>query len=273
MTDKLTAAVEYLESNNIGSPKIGLILGSGMGNTVDNYPVLQSIGYEQIPGFKQPTVAGHQGQLKMTNHYGVDVIWMQGRLHYYEGHSVEDMVFPIRVMKELGVQKLLITNAAGGVSTYFHEGDFMVLDGHLGLANMTFSSAAAPGSYCPQMRTNAMEAASNVPNLTMHAGVYAMVSGPSYETPAEVKMLRTLGADAVGMSTVPEVLTAQQLGMKVLGISCITNMASGITNAPLSHEEVMETSSRVKADFADWLDRWLALETKGESDDGKHLGE
>lgn len=239
-------------------PKIGLILGSGLGVMADEVEGVQ-ISYGEIPDFPVSTVEGHDGKLVVGTLRGKPVMTMKGRLHAYEGYSLEQVTFPVRVMKALGVDTLIVTNAAGGVNTDFRPGDLMLIRDHL---NLTFRNPLIGpnderlGPRFPDMSEaydkGLRELAKNVAaklGISLREGVYAGLLGPSYETPAEIRMLRTLGADAVGMSTVPEVIVARHAGIRVLGISCISNMAAGILPQPLSHEEVMETAERVKDTF------------------------
>ena len=240
-------------------PSVGLILGSGLGVLADHLENPIAIPYKEIPDFPQTTVEGHAGRFVYGALQGRPVLTMQGRFHYYEGKSIDEVVFPVRVMKALGIQVLVITNAAGGVNTGFQPGDLMVITDHLNLSgvnplrgkNLDTLGPRFPDmtyAYDQKLREIAA-AAANRQNLTLQKGVYAMMQGPSFETPAEIKMLRILGADAVGMSTVPEVITAVHAKMKVLGISCITNMAAGILEQPLNHQEVITTANQVKGNF------------------------
>jgi purine-nucleoside phosphorylase len=208
-------------------------------------------------------VEGHAGQLVIGELEGKTVIAMQGRFHFYEGYSMDKVTFPVRVMKYLGVEKLIVTNAAGGVNESFEAGDLMLLTDHIN--NMGTNPLIGPNDnelgarfpdmsepYCKELRKLAKDVAAEI-GLKVQEGVYVGNTGPSYETPAEVRMLRTLGGDAVGMSTVPEVIIARHSGLKVLGISCISNMAAGILDQPLTHDEVMETTEMVKANFLQFV--------------------
>ena len=252
-------AADYIRSKTELQPEIGLILGSGLGilaNLIEN-PV--SIPYEDIPHFPVSTVEGHEGELLIGTIQGRPVIMMKGRFHMYEGYGPEVTAFPVRVMKNLGVTGLLVTNAAGGVNTSFTPGDLMLLSDHLNLTGkspLIGPNDSALGvrfpdmseAYSRRLRAVARDAADKQ-GFAFKEGVYAGLLGPSYETPAEIRMLRTLGADAVGMSTVSETIVARHAGLEVLGISCITNMAAGILDQPLSHDEVMETADLVKEKF------------------------
>ncbi|MBA4537293.1 purine-nucleoside phosphorylase [Bacillus aquiflavi] len=259
MNVKIEEAALFLKEKIKDKPKIGLILGSGLGVLAEEIKGDTKIPYNQIPGFPVSTVQGHAGQLVFGEINGVTVAAMQGRFHFYEGYSFEKITFPIRVMKELGVEKLLVTNAAGGVNESFTPGDLMLISDHINNmgsnpligANDEKLGPRFPDmseAYCKELRQIAKETAALL-NFNVKEGVYFGNTGPSYETPAEVRMIRTLGGDAVGMSTVPEVIVARHANMKVLGISCISNMAAGILDKPLTHKEVIETTEKVKADF------------------------
>ncbi|MGQ3377191.1 purine-nucleoside phosphorylase [Priestia endophytica] len=255
----IQTAASFIEEKLQIKPEIGLILGSGLGVLGDEIENAVKIPYEDIPEFPVSTVEGHAGQLVIGTLNGAKVIAMQGRFHYYEGYSFDKVTFPVRVMKELGVEKLIVTNAAGGINEAFNPGDLMLISDHIN----NFGSNPLIGAndsnlgprfpdmsegYSKELRVLAKEAAASL-DLSIQEGVYVGNTGPSYETPAEVRMLRILGGDAVGMSTVPEVIVARHAGMKVLGISCISNMAAGILDQPLNHEEVIETTEKVKKNF------------------------
>ncbi|SCG83334.1 purine-nucleoside phosphorylase [Proteiniborus sp. DW1] len=259
LVEKINETIQYLASRTNSKPKIGIILGSGLGPLADEILNADIIKYDEIPNFPTSTVQGHKGQLVVGELEGKKVIAMQGRFHYYEGYPIDKVTFPVRVMRALGVDTIIITNAAGGVNREYAPGDLMVITDHI---NFTFDNPLIGKNYdelgprFPDMSHAydkslidlAIKSANNL-NLNIKQGVYMWNSGPTYETPAEVRVATFLGADAVGMSTVPEVITAVHGGMKVLGISCITNMASGILDQPLNHSEVIETSERVKNDF------------------------
>ncbi len=221
------------------------------------------VPYNKIPHFPVTTVEGHKGQLIIGDFEGKRVIAMQGRFHYYEGYSMEEVVYPVRVMGQLGVKNLIITNAAGGINLDFQPGDLMVIKDHINLlgvnplkgANISQLGERFPDmseAYNMDLRELASITAKDL-TINIRKGVYAAVTGPSYETPAEIRYLRTIGADAVGMSTVPETIAANHMGIKVLGISCITNMAAGVLDAKLNHEEVVETANKVKDKFINVL--------------------
>ncbi|OEF98475.1 purine-nucleoside phosphorylase [Desulfuribacillus alkaliarsenatis] len=258
-TIKLQEAARYIEERIAKKPDIGLVLGSGLGELAERIDGVR-ISYSEIPSFPESTVEGHKGQLVIGELEGKQVVAMQGRFHFYEGYCIQNVVFPIRVLKLLGITKLIVTNAAGGVNTGLQPGDLMLITDHINLSgenpligpNLEEFGPRFPdmsSAYSKGLRKKALEIANNQ-GYTMKEGVYAAMSGPSYETPAEVRMLRTLGVDAVGMSTAPEVITAVHTGIEVLGISCISNMAAGILEQPLTHDEVIETTEKVKQKFA-----------------------
>ncbi|MFD1270105.1 purine-nucleoside phosphorylase [Paenibacillus motobuensis] len=257
--EMIVEAAGYISSVAKMKPEVGLILGSGLGILADHIEQAVSISYADIPHFPQSTVEGHAGELLIGQVQGKPVVMMKGRFHMYEGYGPELTAFPVRVMKELGVKTLLVTNAAGGVNTSFTPGDLMLISDHLNMtgknpligANDDELGPRFPDmsqAYSRRLRELARSVADKL-GFSLQEGVYAGLLGPSYETPAEIRMLRTLGADAVGMSTVSEVIVASHAGLEVLGISCISNMAAGILDQPLSHAEVMETTDRVREQF------------------------
>ena len=248
-----------------GKADIGVILGSGLGDYAEALEDAVKLPYSEIPGFPRSTVAGHAGMWCCGTLYGKRVVMMQGRFHYYEGHGMKDVTLPVRVMQKIGVKTLIVTNAAGGVNLGYHPGELMVIGDIFSMTaqnpligpNLDAFGPRFPDMSCAfdkELRALAHECA-NEQGFALREGVYAQMTGPTYETPAEIRMLRTLGADAVGMSTVPEVIVARHGGMRVLGISCITNMAAGILDQPLNHAEVTETANRVKGQFRNLLDR------------------
>ncbi|MFH5184808.1 purine-nucleoside phosphorylase [Paenibacillus sp. TAB 01] len=256
---KIQEAAAYIKEQYPTAPEIGLILGSGLGVIADLVENAKVITYDSIPHFPVSTVEGHAGELLLGTIQGKHVLLMKGRFHMYEGYGVEVVSFPVRVMKELGVKTLLVTNAAGGVNTSYEVGDLMVIKDHINFTsrnpligpNFNELGARFPDmseAYSRKLRQVAKDVAAEQ-GVKLQEGVYIGLLGPSYETPAEIRMMRTLGADAVGMSTVAEVIVARHAGIEVLGFSCISNMAAGILDQPLSHEEVMETTERVKPKF------------------------
>ena len=239
-------------------PEIGLILGSGLGELADEYCDV-AIPYDKIPHFIKSTVAGHKGQLVFAEIEGKKVVMMQGRNHFYEGHSMQDITYPVKVLKKLGVKTVIITNAAGAVNKSFKPGDLMVITDHINM--MGTNPLIGPndsefGTRFPDMSEvynkdfiKIVDSVGRLLRLDLRHGVYFASTGPSYETPAEIRMARAMGADAAGMSTVPEAIVANYCGMNVVGISCISNYASGISTRKLTHDEVIETTSQVKAKF------------------------
>lgn len=259
LIDRIDQTREYLREQIEFEPEIGLILGSGLGDLADRIEGSIEIEYKDIPNFPVSTVEGHEGKLVFGKLKGKSVVAMKGRFHYYEGYELEEVTFPVRVMKRLGVEKLIVTNAAGGSNTDFKPGDLMIIEDHINFAlrnpligiNHEELGSRFPDmsrAYDREMMESAKEVAKNL-GIDLKSGVYAWVTGPSYETPSEVRMLRRLGVDAVGMSTVPEVIVARHGNIRVLGISCITNMASGILDKPLDHSEVIETSEIARDKF------------------------
>ena len=246
-------------------PRIAIVLGSGLGAFADDFDEAVAIPYEEIPGFVRSTAQGHAGRLVIGEVDSIPVLAMQGRVHYYEGYSLEEVTFPIRVFNLLGIKTLVLTNAAGGINVQLTQGALMVISDHLNLMGVNplrgpnderfgprFPDMSAV--YSPELQELVVEEAKGI-NVEVRRGIYGALTGPSYETPAEIHLLRTLGADAVGMSTVPEAIVARHMGMEVLGISCITNMAAGISDEPINHEEVMATGDRVRATFTELLQR------------------
>lgn len=252
-------AAAFIRGKTSAAPEIALILGSGLGVLADHVEDAAVIPYEEIPHFPLSTVEGHAGELVIGRLAGRTVVIMRGRFHMYEGYGPELTAFPVRVMKALGARTLVVTNAAGGINTSFEPGDLMLITDHLNLTGRNPLVGPNDGelgprfpdmseAYSRRLRVIALDTAREQ-GLALREGVYAGLLGPSYETPAEIRMLRALGADAVGMSTVAEVIAARHTGLEVLGISCISNMAAGILDQPLSHDEVMETTERVKSRF------------------------
>ncbi|ACL21466.1 purine nucleoside phosphorylase I, inosine and guanosine-specific [Desulfitobacterium hafniense DCB-2] len=257
--DKLSETRRFIiEKVNI-EPQMGVILGSGLGGFVDLIEDKVVIPYQEIPNFPVSTVEGHKGQLVFGKVLGKTVVAMQGRFHFYEGYSMQSVTFPVRVMQVLGVSGLIVTNAAGGINPAYRPGDLILIKDHINMmgdnplrgANLSNLGPRFPDlseGYDLEWRQKALTIAREV-GIHPQEGVYAAMSGPSYESPAEIRFLRTIGADLVGMSTVPEVIIANHGGMRVLGISCVTNMAAGILAQRLSHAEVMETAERIEKQF------------------------
>jgi purine-nucleoside phosphorylase len=253
------AAARFIQKRTKLRPKIALVLGSGLGAFADEFAGAARIPYAKIPHFPRSTAIGHAGQLVLGKVDGIEVAGMQGRVHLYEGYSAQDVAFPIRVFSRLGVKAVILTNAAGGIKKEFTQGRLVVISDHINLqgANPLFGPNADKfGPRFPDM-TNAYDkkfreltlAAGRGLGIDLGEGVYAALAGPSYETPAEIRYLRSIGADLVGMSTVPEVIAARHAGIRALGISCVTNAAAGVLDQPLDHKEVLETAERVKSQF------------------------
>jgi purine-nucleoside phosphorylase len=251
---------EQLAENDLSTPNTAMVLGSGLGGMTAEMDIELSVPYEDVPTLAASTVEGHVGRFVVGTVGDVDVLAMDGRVHYYETGDMEPIVAPIQTLGELGCERLLITNAAGGVNASFDPGDVMLIEDHLNLmgTNPLLGRAGLgdgpmfpdmTNAYSPDLLAEARDLAADT-DLTIHdGGVYAGMTGPSYETPAEIEMLDTLGADAVGMSTVPETIVANQMGMDVLGMSTITNYAAGVVGDPLSHEEVVETIDEIEDDL------------------------
>ncbi len=257
---KILEAKDYLSPKLKEIPKIGMILGSGLGNLVDQMQDSIEIPFSKIPYFKTTSAVGHSGVIVAGYLNDAYVIALKGRYHYYEGHTLSEVTFPVRVLKLLGVETLIITNSCGAVNKDFNPGELMLITDHLNLTgnnpligdNIDELGPRFPDAseiYTKSLRTIALKEAEKL-NIKLNEGVYAWWTGPSYETPAEIKMIRTLGADAVGMSTVPESLVASHMNMQVLGISCLTNMASGILDQKLTHDEVIEVAGKANQAFS-----------------------
>ena len=262
MTDQFTlaeaAAQSVLQRTSL-RPRIGLVLGSGLGSFADSLTEPSRIPFHEIPSFSRSTAIGHAGQMVIGKAGAVPVAVMQGRVHLYEGYSPQQVAFPMRVFGRMGIRSVILTNAAGGINLTYKQGALVLISDHINLqgnnplagANDDRFGVRFPDmthAYDKTYRAAAREEAARL-GMTLHEGVYAALLGPSYETPAEIRYLRTIGADLVGMSTVFEVIAARHMGIKVLAISCVTNMAAGILDKPLSHQEVMETGERVKTSF------------------------
>jgi purine-nucleoside phosphorylase len=257
--DQAESAAIFIRSKTALHPKIALVLGSGLGAFADEFANPTKIPYAEIPHFPRSTAIGHAGQLVVGMVGDIPVVGMQGRVHLYEGYSAKDVAFPIRVFSRMGVKAAILTNAAGGIKREFVQGQLVVIKDHINL------QAANPligpnderfGPRFPDMTVaydrrfrEVTVGEGNRNRIGLYEGVYAALPGPSYETPAEIRYLRTIGADLVGMSTVPEVIAARHSGMRVLGISCVTNAAAGILDQPLDHKEVLETAERIKGQF------------------------
>lgn len=264
---KLQETISYIRNQTAAKPRVGIVLGSGLGAFVKEVEIECTLPYKDIPHFSPPTVEGHSGNLIFGKVDGQSIAILQGRNHYYEGHSMESVVFPTRTLAMLGIESLMLTNSAGGCGDDMQAGDFMIIEDHINLMGTN-----------PLMGPNIKELGPRFPDMTeaydkkliaqmeqvllkqgtrFHKGVYCGVSGPTYETPAEVRYLKLIGGKAVGMSTVPETIAANHLGLRVAALSCITNMAAGISTQKLSHEEVTETAQRVESQFISFLKEFV----------------
>jgi purine-nucleoside phosphorylase len=257
--EKARLASEFVLKQTPLRPRVALVLGSGLGSFADEFTEAARISFSDIPNFPRSTADGHAGKLVVGRADGIPVAAMQGRVHYYEGYDMKQVVFPIRVLWAMGVRAIILTNAAGGISEGLEQGCLVVLSDHINLQGtnpligpndprMGLRYPDMTAAYDPAYRRWAVAAGQKV-GVPIHEGVYIAVSGPCYETPAEIRAFTALGADVVGMSTVPEVIVARHLSMKVLAISCITNLAAGRNAEPLSHEEVMQTGIAVRSKF------------------------
>ena len=259
MLKSVDAAVSFIRSRTSLQPVTGIILGSGLGNVVEAIEPDVSIPYSEIPGARASTVLGHQGRMIVGRAGAVPVVVLQGRVHFYEGYEMSEVMFLARVIGRLGIKRLIVTNAAGGINTSFKPGDLMLISDHINM--MGINPLRGPNvdelgvrfpdmseAYPESLRADARKVAEEL-GILVKEGVYLALSGPTYETPAEIRAFRTLGADAVGMSTVPEVIAMSHMNIPVLGISCITNMAAGILKQKLTHQEVMDTTARVQKEF------------------------
>jgi purine-nucleoside phosphorylase len=253
------SAAAFIHSQTPLRPKIGLVLGSGLGAFADDLSGAVRIPYGEIPSFPRSTAVGHAGQLVIGKSGDVPVAVMQGRVHLYEGYSAAEVAFPTRVMGRMGVRTLILTNAAGGINVAYGQGALVILRDHINLQGQNPLTGANDErfghrfpdmsyGYAKRLREIALEEAGRL-GIAPHEGVYTALAGPSYETPAEIRYLRTIGADLVGMSTIPEVIAARHMGLRVLAISCVTNMAAGVLDQVINHDEVLQTAERVKGDF------------------------
>lgn len=266
---KINEAVTYLNEQGIVNPDFALILGSGLGELAEEVTDAKVVKYQDIPHFPTSTVEGHSNELVYGTLSGKKVLVMKGRFHYYEGYSLDTITFPIRVFKALGIDNVFLTNAAGGVNETFKPGTLMMITDHINYVGV--NPLFGPNDeeigprfpdmtkvYHPTYRDIVRQAAGEV-GVDLKEGVYTWYSGPSYETPAEICMFRTLGTDAIGMSTVPEAIVANHAGMKIIGISCITNMAAGMSGEALSHAEVVEVTQKVKHLFKSLVKKTIEL--------------
>ncbi|WP_315114654.1 purine-nucleoside phosphorylase [uncultured Clostridium sp.] len=259
LLDKINKAKKYIKSIEDSPIDIGIILGTGLGSLAEEIENKKTMKYEDVPGFPASTVVGHAGELIIGDLMGKKVLALNGRFHYYEGYCMEDVTFPVRVMNALGIKNMIVSNAAGGMNPSFEPGDLMIITDHINLIgdnpligrNYEELGARFPdmsNAYCKDYINLVKECARDL-HIKVQQGVYVAISGPNYETSAELRMLRLLGGDAVGMSTIPEVIVANHMGIKVLGISCITDMALADNLEPLDHSKVVETANKAKVKF------------------------
>jgi len=268
--DQICEAVEFISqaARLRAAPDVAVVLGSGLGGFASGLQSSRTLTYEEIPHWPESNVVGHEGKLVIGQASGRTVAALAGRVHLYEGYDLRTVTFATRAVAMLGVKTIILTNAAGGINTSFSRGALMVIDDHINL--MGSNPLVGPNDdrfgprfpdmtmvYSPRLRQLAHEAGASL-GLALSHGIYVALPGPSYETPAEIRYLRTIGADAVGMSTVPEAIVARHMGVEVLGISCIANMAAGVLPAPLSHEAVLETTQRVRGQFIVLLEKIIA---------------
>ncbi len=269
ITQRIDAAYEYIRQHVSMSPEIGIILGSGLGDYAETLENQVVIPYTDIPNFPVSTVAGHVGAFVFGTHNGKAVVCMRGRIHYYEGYTQQELSIPVRVMHKLGVKTLIITNAVGGVNTFLKLGDFVLISDHINMSgynpligrNYNDFGPRFPDMgdvYTKRLRTRIKNVADEQ-GIDLKEGVYLMYSGPSYETPAEIRAFRNMGADVVGMSCVPEAIVARHCGMRVAAISCVTNMAAGVLDEELNHNEVLATAGRVRGEFARLLNLIVSI--------------
>ena len=263
--ERAEKAARMIRARANAEVSVAIVLGSGLGAFAEELTEATAIPYQEIPGFAHATVAGHAGKLVIGKVGDVNVAAMQGRFHFYEGYSLEEVTFPIRVLKLLGVRTLVLTNAAGALNVEFAPGSLMVISDHINLLGANPLTGPNDDRFGPRFPDLTLVYAAELQNMVieearamgmeMRRGIYASLSGPSYETPAEIHMVRTLGADAVGMSTVPEAIVARHMDLRVIGISCITNLAAGVSNRPIDHSQVMAIGARVRGEFTELLRR------------------
>lgn len=267
--ERIDSALAAIRRRTSAAPELSLVLGSGLGDFCDRLENRTEIPFDQIPGFPLPTVEGHAGAFVFGTYRGRSLVALRGRIHYYEGFTQQELTLPVRVMAKLGVRTVILTNAAGGVNLDYRPGTLMLIADHINFSGKNPLMGPNLDQFGPRFpdmsdvytkalreRLKPLAAQAGIP---LREGVYVMYSGPSYETPAEIRMFRTLGGDAVGMSTVPEAIAARHAGLQVMGVSCITNMAAGILPQPLSHAEVVETAGRVKAEFTRLLELMIDI--------------
>lgn len=266
--ERLQETVAAIKSLSPIKPRVGVVLGSGLGAFINEVKVEKSIPFSQVPNFKPTTIEGHAGNLILGTVGNVPVVILQGRYHYYEGHSLDTVVFPTRTLALLGIETLILTNSAGGFGDTMQPGDFMIIEDHINLTGtnpLMGPNIKELGPRFPDMTEaydaqliSLMETVFQQIGIRYHKGVYCGVTGPTYETPAEVRYLKMIGGKAVGMSTVPETIAANHLGLRVAALSCITNLAAGISNRKLSHEEVTENAKKFESHFCTFLKEFIS---------------
>jgi purine-nucleoside phosphorylase len=267
LQDRLQQTLSFLKTKTQFKPQVGVVLGSGLGEFVSDIEVEAKIPFHEIPHFGVASVEGHSGNLIFGKVSGKNIVALQGRLHYYEGHSMDTVVYPTRVMALLGIEKLILTNSAGGLGDKMQSGDFMIIEDHInffGTNPLMGPNIKELGPRFPDM-TEAYDRKMNIlleeifkeKQIRYHKGIYAGVTGPTYETPAEVRFFKFIGCSAVGMSTVPESIAANHLGLRVAALSCITNLAAGLSAHKLTHQEVTDTAKRVEKDFSSVLQTFI----------------
>ncbi|MFN3453974.1 MAG: purine-nucleoside phosphorylase [Pseudobdellovibrio sp.] len=264
----ITETVAFIKSQSKVKPRIGVILGSGLGHFVQHMNVETTFPFQSLPHFIPPTVEGHSGNLILGDIDGTPLVVLQGRLHYYEGHDMNTVVFPTRVMAALGIEILIVTNSAGGYGDGMKAGDFMIIEDHINMMGtnpLMGPNIKTLGPRFPDMTQaydkeliELSEKIFRAQKVFFHKGIYIGVTGPTYETPAEIRMFKALGGKAVGMSTVPEVIAANHMGLRVAAVSCITNLAAGISSQKLTHDEVTETAKLVAKSFCDFLKEFIS---------------
>jgi purine-nucleoside phosphorylase len=276
LLNRLRESVDYIRARTKIRPRIGITLGSGLSGFTNRIHVEASIPYDEIPHFAPPSVEGHPGEIVFGKVKEIPIVVLRGRVHYYEGHTLDQVVYPTRVIAQMGIQKLILTNAAGGLDPDMKPGDFMVIDDHINLTGnnpLIGPNIAELGLRFPDMSEAYDFEMSEVAVATFsrlgirHSrGIYCGVSGPTYETAAEVRYLQKIGGHAVGMSTVPETIAAKHMGLRVCGISCVSNLAAGISKTPITHDEVKETTARVEKEFTKFLESYLERIGSGPAD-------
>mgnify|MGYP002761886119 FL=1 len=266
--EELQAAASYVRARLPYTPRVALVLGSGLGDFADRLTIDAKISYGEIPHFPVSTVAGHDGCFLLGKVEACPVIIMKGRVHYYEGYSMQEVVMPVRVMRMLGAETLILTNAAGGINSSYKPGTLVRITDQIGSfvpSTLIGANIEAFGTRFPDMSHvydaelgDRLDAVAKMQGIELEEGIYLQTTGPNYETPAEIRMFRTLGADLVGMSTACEAMTARHAGMRIVGVSCVTNMAAGMSTGELNHKEVQETADKIAEDFQTLIYKFIA---------------